>query len=124
MVKHLRVLIIFLLWFLLSLNLTLIPTHLKAEVNQEKLSAKISDVAEVNSQLLLLPGTNFQKDSLIASANSHWMNLAREQAERGQWNEVIETWQKAVKTFESEGDYLNQSIALINLSLSYQKLGE
>ncbi len=119
MQKRQRSLILSLLWFLLSLSLTLIPTQLTAKVIQGNIFAKIADSSSSQSW-----GANFQEATFIANAQGSWINLAREQAQRGQWQKVIETWQKAADSFESQGDRLNQSMALTNLSLSYQKLGQ
>ena len=117
--KRQRSLILTLLWFLLSLSLTLIPTQLKAKVSEGHFFAKIADSSSSQSWV-----TNVQENTLIANVQGSWINLAREQAQRGQWQEAIETWQKAADSFESRGDTLNQSMALTNLSLSYQQLGQ
>ncbi|MGK7882187.1 MAG: tol-pal system YbgF family protein [Crocosphaera sp.] len=82
----------------------------------------MSEITETNFSQLWV--TNFPENSLMANAGISWINLAREQANRGQWQQVIKTWQKAADSFESEGDKLNQSMALTNLSLSHQKLGQ
>ncbi|MDJ0580017.1 CHAT domain-containing protein [Crocosphaera sp.] len=82
----------------------------------------MSEITETNFSQSWV--SNFPENSLMANAGISWINLAREQASRGQWQQVIETWQKAADSFESEGDKLNQSMALTNLSLSHQKLGQ
>ncbi len=117
--KRQRSLILSLLWFFLSLSLTLIPTQLKAEVSEGNFLANIADSSASQSWV-----ANVEENTFMAKAEISWINLVREQAKRGQWQEVIETWQKAVDSFESQGDRLNQSMALTNLSLSYQQLGQ
>lgn len=52
-----------------------------------------------------------------------WENLARESYAAGEFQEAAKYWQQAASAFEVKGDWLNQAIALSNLSLTYQQLG-
>ncbi|MEG4507982.1 CHAT domain-containing protein [Microcoleus sp. F6_B4] len=54
---------------------------------------------------------------------SEWEKLARESYAAGEFEEAAKYWQQAVAAFEVKGDWLNQAIALSNLSLTYQQLG-
>lgn len=49
--------------------------------------------------------------------------LARQRYAAGEFAEAAKYWQQAVSAFEVKGDWLNQAIALSNLSLTYQQLG-
>ncbi len=53
-----------------------------------------------------------------------WQNLARTSYAAGEFAEAAKFWQQAVAGFEVGGDWLNQAIALSNLSLTYQQLGD
>ncbi len=53
-----------------------------------------------------------------------WQNLARTSYAAGEFAEAAKYWQQAVAGFEAGGDWLNQAIALSNLSLTYQQLGD
>src|SRR4028118_1301980 len=52
-----------------------------------------------------------------------WEDLARRTYAAGEFGEATNYWQQAVAGFEIGGDWLNQAIALSNLSLTYQQLG-
>lgn len=52
-----------------------------------------------------------------------WEDLARKTYAAGEFGEAANYWQQAVAGFEIGGDWLNQAIALSNLSLTYQQLG-
>jgi CHAT domain-containing protein len=52
-----------------------------------------------------------------------WEDLARRTYAAGEFGEAANYWQQAVAGFEIGGDWLNQAIALSNLSLTYQQLG-
>ena len=52
-----------------------------------------------------------------------WEDLARRTYAAGELGEAVNYWQQAVAGFEIGGDWLNQAIALSNLSLTYQQLG-
>ncbi|TAD99082.1 MAG: tetratricopeptide repeat protein [Oscillatoriales cyanobacterium] len=52
-----------------------------------------------------------------------WQNLARTSYAAGDFPEAAKYWRQAVAGFEVGGDWLNQAIALSNLSLTYQQLG-
>jgi len=49
--------------------------------------------------------------------------LARQRYAAGEFAEAAKYWQQAVSAFEVKGDWLNQAIALSNLSLTYQQFG-
>ncbi|MEZ2244086.1 MAG: CHAT domain-containing protein [Microcoleus sp.] len=53
-----------------------------------------------------------------------WQNLARTSYAAGEFAEAAKYWRQAVAGFEAGGDWLNQAIALSNLSLTYQQLGD
>jgi CHAT domain-containing protein len=53
-----------------------------------------------------------------------WQNLARSSYAAGQFAEAVKYWRQAIAGFEAGGDWLNQAIALSNLSLTYQQLGD
>lgn len=44
--------------------------------------------------------------------------------EAGQFAAAVSIWQQATSAFQAEGDVLNQAMALSNLSLTYQQLGQ
>jgi CHAT domain-containing protein len=44
--------------------------------------------------------------------------------EVGQYEQAVRSWQQVVETFAAKKDTLNQAMALSNLSLTYQQLGE
>ncbi|MEJ6485369.1 CHAT domain-containing protein [Nostoc punctiforme UO1] len=52
-----------------------------------------------------------------------WEDLARTSYAAGEFPEAAKYWRQAVAGFEAGGDWLNQAIALSNLSLTYQHLG-
>jgi CHAT domain-containing protein len=52
-----------------------------------------------------------------------WEDLARRTYAAGELEEAAKYWEQAVAGFEVGGDWLNQAIALSNLSLTYQQLG-
>ncbi|MEG4202683.1 CHAT domain-containing protein [Microcoleus sp. Pol7_A1] len=52
-----------------------------------------------------------------------WEDLARRSYAAGEFPEAAKYWRQAVAGFEVGGDWLNQAIALGNLSLTYQQLG-
>jgi len=52
-----------------------------------------------------------------------WEVLARQRYAAGEFAEAAKYWQQAVSAFEVKGDWLNQAIALSNLSLTYQQFG-
>ncbi len=52
-----------------------------------------------------------------------WEDLARTSYAAGDFPEAAKHWRQAVAGFEVGGDWLNQAIALSNLSLTYQQLG-
>ncbi|WP_293351525.1 MULTISPECIES: CHAT domain-containing protein [unclassified Microcoleus] len=54
---------------------------------------------------------------------SEWEKLARERYTAGEFEEAAKYWQQAAVAFEVKRDWLNQAIALSNLSLTYQQFG-
>ncbi|MBD2303548.1 CHAT domain-containing protein [Nostoc sp. FACHB-190] len=65
--------------------------------------------------------------SAIAQSPQNPLNLIK-QANRlyqsGKFTEAVQIWQQAVMAFASQKNYLNQAMALSNLSLTYQQLGK
>ncbi|NES81951.1 MAG: CHAT domain-containing protein [Moorea sp. SIO2B7] len=52
------------------------------------------------------------------------LQQARKLYQARQFEEAVTVWQQAADAFAKQGDRLNQGMALSNLSLTYQKLGE
>src|SRR4028119_262691 len=52
-----------------------------------------------------------------------WEDLARRTYAAGELEDAAKYWEQAVAGFEVGGDWLNQALALSNLSLTYQQLG-
>ncbi|WP_315789832.1 CHAT domain-containing protein [Fischerella sp. JS2] len=52
------------------------------------------------------------------------VNQATQLYRSGQWQEAAVVWEKAVSAFSAHKDNLNQAMALSNLSLTYQQLGQ
>ncbi|MGL4618938.1 MAG: tetratricopeptide repeat protein, partial [Chroococcidiopsis sp.] len=44
--------------------------------------------------------------------------------DRSQYNDAVKVLQQAISTFETQADRLGKAIALSNLSLAYQQLGQ
>lgn len=51
-------------------------------------------------------------------------NNATQLYRSGQYEKAVEAWQQTAKVFAAQGNKLNQAMALSNLSLTYQKLGQ
>jgi len=51
-------------------------------------------------------------------------NQAQQLYQQNNFNEAINFWQQAEESFANQNDQLNRAIALSNLSLTYQQLGE
>lgn len=49
---------------------------------------------------------------------------ARQHYQTAQYQEAVKDWQQAAQAFAEQGDSLNQAMAMSNLALSYQPLGE
>jgi CHAT domain-containing protein len=83
------------------------------------------------SAMVKLPGTGavgllvsqMQASSQLAQAES-LMQHGQRLYESGQLNEATAVLQRAIATYQSEGNVLGQAMALRNLSLVYQQLGE
>ncbi|WP_348237732.1 CHAT domain-containing protein [Trichocoleus sp. Lan] len=56
--------------------------------------------------------------------NPTQVQQGREFYETGQFVEAVRIWQQAAKTFQTQGDILNQASTLSFLSLAYQQLGQ
>ena len=52
------------------------------------------------------------------------IELGRKLYQARKFEEAVTVWQQAVDTFSARGDKLNQGMALSNLSLTYQQLGQ
>ena len=52
------------------------------------------------------------------------ITLGKKLYQTGQFEESVTVWQKAAKNFAQQEDILNQAMALSNLSLTYQQLGQ
>ncbi|NJK67688.1 MAG: tetratricopeptide repeat protein [Microcoleus sp. SU_5_3] len=61
--------------------------------------------------------------ALQQQGGSEWEKLAKELYVAGKFEESAKYWQQAAVAFEVRGDWLNQAIALSNLSLTYQQFG-
>ncbi len=55
---------------------------------------------------------------------AQWVEKAKENYQTRQFESAIPLWQQAVETFATQGDTLNQAMALSNLSLTHQQLGQ
>ncbi|MEG4817938.1 CHAT domain-containing protein [Microcoleus sp. K5-D4] len=66
---------------------------------------------------------NMSAIALQQRQGSEWEKLARERYAAGEFEEAAKYWQQAAAAFEIKGDWLNQAIALSNLSLTYQQFG-
>src|SRR5512136_1494045 len=51
-------------------------------------------------------------------------NRANKLYQSGQFQQAAALWQQAISAFAARGDRLNQAMALSNLSLTYQQLGQ
>ncbi|MEW5859010.1 MAG: CHAT domain-containing protein [Cyanobacteriota bacterium] len=63
-------------------------------------------------------------DATELSSNATQVQQGREFYETGQFVEAARIWQQAAKTFQTQGDILNQASTLSFLSLAYQQLGQ
>ncbi|MDQ2100000.1 MAG: CHAT domain-containing protein [Tychonema bourrellyi B0820] len=80
----------------------------------------------VNSQQLTVNSQHHSGKTGIGNESRSpqaWENLARTSYAAGEFAEAAKYWRQAVAGFEVGGDWLNQAIALSNLSLTYQQLG-
>ena len=81
----------------------------------------------VNSQQLTVNSQHHSGKTGIGNESRSpqaWENLARTSYAAGEFAEAAKYWRQAVAGFEVGGDWLNQAIALSNLSLTYQQLGD
>ncbi|MCC5614772.1 CHAT domain-containing protein [Nostoc sp. CHAB 5836] len=78
---------------------------------------------------LLLPPTfgHITSENSSVQSDAHAQNLyeqGRKFYEAERFAEAATTWQQAISAFQGNGDQLRQAIALGNLSLAYQQLGQ
>lgn len=80
------------------------------------LSLTVSPViAQVRTSIPLVQ--NQQEAWQLAGQGNQYYN-------NGQFQEAVPIWQEAADAFATEGNHLNQAMALSNLSLTYQQLGD
>jgi CHAT domain-containing protein len=71
--------------------------------------------------------TNIEKTPVLTTNNTNPRQLVQQGTnfyEAGQFAEAISIWKRAVDAFAAKGDKLGQAMALSNLSLTYQQLGQ
>ncbi|HAX84929.1 MAG TPA: hypothetical protein DCY91_01385 [Cyanobacteria bacterium UBA11370] len=61
---------------------------------------------------------------LTATDASQLLQQGREFYQTGQFSQAATVWQQAAQSYQSQGNKLNQAVALSYLSLAYQQLGE
>jgi len=61
--------------------------------------------------------------SVSSISISESIQQGRELYETGQYAQAAVVWQQAAKAYQASGDKLNQAMALSNLALAYQQLG-
>lgn len=59
-----------------------------------------------------------------STGSTQLIQQARERYQEGQFEAASQLWQQAAETFATQGDRLNQAMALSNLALSEQTLGQ
>lgn len=59
----------------------------------------------------------------LSASSSESIQQGRELYETGQYAQAAVVWQQAAKAYQASGDSLNQAMALSNLALAYQQLG-
>lgn len=59
----------------------------------------------------------------LSASLSESIQQGRELYETGQYAQAAVVWQQAAKAYQASGDSLNQAMALSNLALAYQQLG-
>ncbi|BAY27455.1 hypothetical protein NIES2100_72790 [Calothrix sp. NIES-2100] len=91
--------IVFILWMFLGLVCNLLPA-----------------IAKVDS----LPPSLMQVSSNVAKQEEQ----GRQYYDAGQFLAAVKIWQQVLQIYQSQGDTLNQTRVLSNLSLSYQQLGQ
>jgi CHAT domain-containing protein len=100
--------------------------NVKAQSASNLVKSRVS-----NSQVISFPvasvlfkQSTVNSQQLTVNSQQSWENLARSSYAAGEFAEAAKYWQQAVAGFEVGGDWLNQAIALSNLSLTYQQLGD
>ncbi|MBW4623268.1 MAG: CHAT domain-containing protein [Cyanosarcina radialis HA8281-LM2] len=68
--------------------------------------------------------TSFSTIAQIQQSPLQLVNQAQKLYQLGQFSEAAELWKKTADTFAAKGDKLNQAMALSNLALTYEKLGQ
>jgi CHAT domain-containing protein len=58
------------------------------------------------------------------ATESNLLQQAQTRYQTGEYGQAVQLWQQLVNEYQRQGDDLNQGMALSNLSLSYQQLGE
>lgn len=90
----------------------------KTEITQQDRARTIQDRVGMIQVPVGLSATALQQRE-----GSESEKLARERYAAGEFEEAAKYWQQAAAAFEVKGDWLNQAIALSNLSLTYQQFG-
>ncbi|MGB7441119.1 MAG: CHAT domain-containing protein [Coleofasciculaceae cyanobacterium] len=73
----------------------------------------------------LLPKTELRKiNKSKVSQNSDAIEQGISFYQAGRFIEAAQVWQQAFQTYQTQGQYLNQSLSLSYLSLAYQELGK
>ncbi|WP_413160415.1 CHAT domain-containing protein [Capilliphycus salinus ALCB114379] len=82
-------------------------------------------IAEIRaSRAVALENQQIQQISEIQEIQPNFVEQARAFYLAGDYQKAVEMWQQAVTEFAANNQPLNQAMALSNLSLSYQKLGQ
>jgi CHAT domain-containing protein len=58
------------------------------------------------------------------ATDSNLLQQAQTRYQAGDFTQAVQLWQELVSQYQRQGDNLNQAMALSNLSLSYQQLGQ
>lgn len=82
----------------------------------------LSSVFAIAPSIVLSADTSLHSQIFLAS--SPLIQQSRQRYDAGQFAEAAKLLQQAAEEFEAKEDLQNQAIALSNLSLSYQKLGQ
>lgn len=60
----------------------------------------------------------------VSLSSPSMVEQGKERYQAGDYQEALTLWQQAAEAFAAQGDSLNQAMALSNLSLTYQQLGQ
>ncbi|MDF0553636.1 CHAT domain-containing protein [Kamptonema sp. UHCC 0994] len=104
-------------------SLIAINVQAQSTFNGEALQSAMAKDSDHKSLLLAseLPAEMLSPYSKENASESE--KLARESYALGNFEEAVKYWQQAISAYEMKRDWLNQAIALSNLSLTYQQLG-